>query len=248
MRGVKKFFKGGKNKKENHSENVSVGAGEDSTFNASSSIAAVSPRGVSAATFAATSTPRAGVTAPTESSNAKSDDPSSLTTARKAVESAANQSTTAATATAGFSAASGGGDSSSSTNVNHQHDSNVNSSSSTSGGGIRQQQQQRTVSLQQVNEESATSEEREIFRDDEEDSPNLVMSYNAVPVLEQIKLPRGGVSVDTKAVGRVQVRTHMRSLAIKVFLFCCHECILHCLGLGCILYSLVFLQRQSRIV
>ena len=32
-------------------------------------------------------------------------------------------------------------------------------------------------------------------------------NYDSIPVLEQIKLPRGGVSVETKAVGRVQVRT-----------------------------------------
>ena len=35
---------------------------------------------------------------------------------------------------------------------------------------------------------------------------NLTMAYNAIPVLEQTKLPRGGVSVETKALGRVQVR------------------------------------------
>ena len=38
-----------------------------------------------------------------------------------------------------------------------------------------------------------------------EDDPQVVKAYNAVPVLEQTKLPRGGVSVETKAVGRVQV-------------------------------------------
>lgn len=31
-------------------------------------------------------------------------------------------------------------------------------------------------------------------------------NYDSIPVLEQTKLPRGGVSVDTQAVGRVQVR------------------------------------------
>ena len=43
------------------------------------------------------------------------------------------------------------------------------------------------------------------YQDDEE-SPHIVLSYESIPVLEQTKLPRGGVSVDTKAVGRVQVR------------------------------------------
>lgn len=39
------------------------------------------------------------------------------------------------------------------------------------------------------------------------DSTSLVIqSYADVPLLEQTKLPRGGVSMETKAVGRVQVR------------------------------------------
>ena len=33
----------------------------------------------------------------------------------------------------------------------------------------------------------------------------MASTYDAIPVLEQTKLPRGGVSVETKAVGRVQV-------------------------------------------
>jgi hypothetical protein len=36
--------------------------------------------------------------------------------------------------------------------------------------------------------------------------PDLANSYESIPFLEQTQLPRGGVSVDTKAVGRVQVR------------------------------------------
>ena len=31
-------------------------------------------------------------------------------------------------------------------------------------------------------------------------------AYDSIPLLEQIKLPRGGISVETEAVGRVQVR------------------------------------------
>lgn len=42
------------------------------------------------------------------------------------------------------------------------------------------------------------------FSDDSED-PLLIVSYNNIPVLEQTKLPRGGVSIETKAVGCVQV-------------------------------------------
>jgi hypothetical protein len=43
-------------------------------------------------------------------------------------------------------------------------------------------------------------------------APHVSEYYDSVPVLEQTKLPRGGVSVDTKAVGRVQVR--FESMAI----------------------------------
>ena len=38
------------------------------------------------------------------------------------------------------------------------------------------------------------------------DAPHVAKSYDSLPLLEQTKLPRGGVSVETKAVGRVQVR------------------------------------------
>jgi hypothetical protein len=37
------------------------------------------------------------------------------------------------------------------------------------------------------------------------DTSVLVKSYDQIPVLEQTKLPRGGISVETAAVGRVQV-------------------------------------------
>lgn len=43
--------------------------------------------------------------------------------------------------------------------------------------------------------------EREMY----EDAPSVVKAYDAIPVLEQTKLPRGGISMETKAVGRVQV-------------------------------------------
>lgn len=43
--------------------------------------------------------------------------------------------------------------------------------------------------------------ERVVFKD----SPQIKKAYDAVPVLEQNKLPRGGVSIETEAVGRVQV-------------------------------------------
>mmetsp|Transcript_17577 Transcript_17577/g.26678 ORF Transcript_17577/g.26678 Transcript_17577/m.26678 type:complete len:1423 (+) Transcript_17577:418-4686(+) len=37
-----------------------------------------------------------------------------------------------------------------------------------------------------------------------EDGPAVIKSYDAIPILEQTKLPRGGVSMETQAVGRVQ--------------------------------------------
>jgi hypothetical protein len=37
------------------------------------------------------------------------------------------------------------------------------------------------------------------------DPPEIAASYNAIPLLEQTILPRGGISMDTQAVGRVQV-------------------------------------------
>ena len=38
-----------------------------------------------------------------------------------------------------------------------------------------------------------------------DDAPHVIKSYDQIPVLEQTKLPRGGISMETKAVGRVQV-------------------------------------------
>lgn len=42
-----------------------------------------------------------------------------------------------------------------------------------------------------------------------EDGPAVIKSYDAIPILEQTKLPRGGVSMETQAVGRVQVSWHV---------------------------------------
>jgi hypothetical protein len=38
-----------------------------------------------------------------------------------------------------------------------------------------------------------------------DDPPHIVRSYDSVPLLEQTKLPRGGISMETQSVGRVQV-------------------------------------------
>lgn len=57
---------------------------------------------------------------------------------------------------------------------------------------------------------------------DESEDPFLISSYGDIPVLEQTKLPRGGVSVETSAVGRVQVsamvRNHLEK-AMNIFIF-----------------------------
>jgi hypothetical protein len=37
------------------------------------------------------------------------------------------------------------------------------------------------------------------------DDPQVVASYNAIPTLELNQLPRGGVSIETQSIGRVQV-------------------------------------------
>lgn len=50
------------------------------------------------------------------------------------------------------------------------------------------------------------------------DSPVVVNAYEDIPVLEDTKLPRGGVSVETKAVGRVQVRVSIWQMT-RVILF-----------------------------
>jgi hypothetical protein len=205
MRGVKKLFKGRNSIKK---ENKAVGVAQDSA-SASSSItasAAAAASGASAESqrreggppilLVPTATPRT-VTALTESSADSNDDvntsydhsTAAAGVGRKSMEaSAANQVTIASAA----------GESSAANNNSH-------ADTGTTGCAAAATATRRTA-LKQVNEES----EREIILRDleaEEDSPRLVMSYNAVPVLEQIKLPRGGVSVDTKAVGRVQVRT-----------------------------------------
>lgn len=53
---------------------------------------------------------------------------------------------------------------------------------------------------QKVSTQSIRSIESDIHRD----PPHVAQSYDAIPFLEQITLPRGGISMDTQAVGRVQ--------------------------------------------
>lgn len=54
----------------------------------------------------------------------------------------------------------------------------------------------------------------------DDDAPNIVMAYARVPQLELTKLPRGGVSMDTQAVGRVQVRRIAKFTNCVSFLLC----------------------------
>ena len=49
----------------------------------------------------------------------------------------------------------------------------------------------------------------------EHQAGKLCDAYDSIPLLEQTKLPRGGISVETKAVGRIQVRlTHNAARSI----------------------------------
>lgn len=73
----------------------------------------------------------------------------------------------------------------------------------------------------------------------------VVLSYEQIPLLEQTKLPRGGVSIDTKAVGRVQVRKRLIWKTTK------HGSGRSCLKTSLIVFSvfsLVFLLKPLRIV
>jgi hypothetical protein len=45
----------------------------------------------------------------------------------------------------------------------------------------------------------------DIAESDPNEFVNLGDAYDAIALLEQTKLPRGGISIETKAVGRVQV-------------------------------------------
>ena len=38
------------------------------------------------------------------------------------------------------------------------------------------------------------------------DDPAITRGYDSIPLIEVDQLPRGGISLETKAVGRIQVR------------------------------------------
>lgn len=69
-----------------------------------------------------------------------------------------------------------------------------------------------SLQLEDIQERSSTTPEGTTTPDyvDESEDPFLISSYGDIPVLEQTKLPRGGVSVETSAVGRVQVSARVR--------------------------------------
>lgn len=55
-----------------------------------------------------------------------------------------------------------------------------------------------------------------------DDAPHIIRSYDSVPLLEQTKLPRGGISMETQAVGRVQVcQTTAITPFFPLFLYAC---------------------------
>lgn len=45
--------------------------------------------------------------------------------------------------------------------------------------------------------------------EEDNEDPAVIKSYDAVPLLDVAKLPRGGVSMETQAVGRVQVSSRV---------------------------------------
>jgi hypothetical protein len=55
--------------------------------------------------------------------------------------------------------------------------------------------------------------------DEIEDTIQMMKSYDAVPPLEETKLPRGGVSIETKALGRIQVRSNITNIAWRSTLY-----------------------------
>jgi len=71
--------------------------------------------------------------------------------------------------------------------------------------------------------------------------PDANKSYTDIPTLEITKLPRGGISIDTKAVGRVQVR------ALVCFVACSHpgEC---CIEGGLQCYHMLRLSRSFDLI
>jgi hypothetical protein len=69
---------------------------------------------------------------------------------------------------------------------------------------------------------------------------NLGDAYDSIPLIEQIKLPRGGISMETKAVGRIQVSI---ALLFALFIYEYRRALTYYIPL-----SLVFLRRQLKTV
>jgi hypothetical protein len=75
---------------------------------------------------------------------------------------------------------------------------------------------------------------------DPADMIKLGDAYDSIPLIEQIKLPRGGISMETKAVGRIQVSI---ALLCALFIYEYRRALTYYIS-----FSLVFLRRQLKTV
>lgn len=83
-----------------------------------------------------------------------------------------------------------------------------------------------------------------------DDSSVVIKTYSDVPVLESNRLPRGGISIETKAVGRVQVSYPFEFEDSALFLSLRSSFSLICLYFLILQYpykSTAFLQKPSKI-
>jgi hypothetical protein len=115
--------------------------------------------------------------------------------------------------------------------LNYQLDDDQLLGSTIAAATATDQQHQRSDSQTESEVLTTTASMMMMMEQQPGDAPHLVQAYNDIPVLEQTKLPRGGVSVETKAVGRVQVRKRKEqsSTRMKELLFVAlkPECISH---------------------
>ena len=75
----------------------------------------------------------------------------------------------------------------------------INLTSNNNSGSMRNFCGDSNTSTQQE-ATAAASKSNKIF-----DDPEVILGYQSVPLIELDKLPRGGLSFETKAVGRIQV-------------------------------------------
>lgn len=77
------------------------------------------------------------------------------------------------------------------------------------------------------------------------DDPKVVRGYESVPLLELDHLPRGGISLETKAVGRIQVSGE-RMISRYYSLYAYYTSHIHIFFLAS--FSLEFLQKLLKTV